>query len=56
MDPAIRNFPVPIGKFGTPPQIAAAVCFLLSPEASFCCGSVLFVDGGTDTMLRPDSY
>lgn len=54
--PAIRNFPVPIGEFGTPTQIAAAVRFLLSSEASFCCGSVLFVDGGTDAMLRPNRY
>ena len=40
----------------TADQIAAAVQFLLSPDAAFCCGSVLFVDGGTDAMLRPDSY
>lgn len=54
--PAIRNFPIPLGDFGSPDQIAAAIVFLLSPEASFCCGSVLFVDGGTDALLRPDEY
>ena len=54
--PAIRNFPIPLGDFGDPDQIAAAIVFLLSPEASFCCGSVLFVDGGTDALLRPDDY
>jgi NAD(P)-dependent dehydrogenase (short-subunit alcohol dehydrogenase family) len=54
--PAIRNFPIPLGDFGTPDQIAAAIAFLLSPDASFCCGSVLFVDGGTDALLRPDDY
>ena len=54
--PAIRNFPIPLGDFGTPEQIAAAIVFLLSPEASFCCGSILFVDGGTDALLRPDNY
>lgn len=54
--PAIRNFPIPTGEFGTADQIAAAVQFLLSSDAAFCCGSVLFVDGGTDAMLRPDSY
>ncbi|MFN8543883.1 MAG: SDR family oxidoreductase [Candidatus Binatia bacterium] len=53
---AIRAFPIPLGGFGTPEQIATAVCFLLGPDASFCCGSVLFVDGGTDAMFRPDSY
>ena len=54
--PAIRNFPIPLGDFGTPDQIADAIIFLLSPAASFCCGSILFVDGGTDALLRPDNY
>jgi NAD(P)-dependent dehydrogenase (short-subunit alcohol dehydrogenase family) len=52
----IRAFPIPTGGFGRPEQIAAAVAFLLSPEASFCCGSVLFVDGGSDALLRPNAY
>ena len=54
--PAIRGFPVPLGGFGTTEQIAAAIAFLLGPEATFCCGSVLFVDGGTDALLRPELY
>ena len=54
--PAIRGFPVPTGGFGAPEDIAAAVAFLLGPEARFCCGSVLFVDGGTDALLRGDQY
>jgi hypothetical protein len=28
---------------------------LLGPGARFCCGSVFFVDGGTDALIRPDS-
>jgi NAD(P)-dependent dehydrogenase (short-subunit alcohol dehydrogenase family) len=54
--PAIRNFPIPTGGFGSPDQIAAAIAFLLGPEGAFCCGSVLFVDGGTDAMVRRDTY
>jgi NAD(P)-dependent dehydrogenase (short-subunit alcohol dehydrogenase family) len=53
---AIRSFPIPTGGFGTPDQIAAAITFLLSPDASFCCGGVFFVDGGTDALIRPDTY
>ncbi len=53
---AIRNFPIPTGGFGTPEQIAAVVAFLLGPDATFCCGSVLFADGGTDALLRPERF
>jgi NAD(P)-dependent dehydrogenase (short-subunit alcohol dehydrogenase family) len=54
--PAIRGFPIPLGDFGRPEQIAAAIAFLLGPESAFCCGSVLFADGGSDALLRPDQY
>ncbi|MEM8926136.1 MAG: SDR family oxidoreductase [Actinomycetota bacterium] len=37
---------VPLGRFGTPEEIAAAASFLLSDEASFITGTELVVDGG----------
>ena len=51
---AIRNFPIPTGGFGTPDQVAAAIGFLLGPDAAFCCGTILWVDGGTDALFRPE--
>jgi 3-oxoacyl-[acyl-carrier protein] reductase len=36
----------PLGRFGTPEDVAAAVRFLCSEEASFITGEVLLVDGG----------
>ena len=36
----------PLGRFGTPEDIAGAVRFLCSDEAAFITGEVLLVDGG----------
>ncbi len=36
----------PVGRLGTPEEIAAAYVFLASPEAGFINGAVLSVDGG----------
>ncbi len=38
---------VPAGRFGTPEEIAAAVVFLTSEQASWISGATLEVDGGT---------
>ena len=55
---AIKMFAemTPVGGSAEPEQIATAMRFLLSEEASFICGAVLFVDGGTDAMIRPDTF
>lgn len=37
---------VPLGRFGDPAEMAAAVAFLASEEAGFITGVVLPVDGG----------
>jgi NAD(P)-dependent dehydrogenase (short-subunit alcohol dehydrogenase family) len=40
----------PMGRFGTPDEIAAAVLFLAF-EATFTTGSELGVDGGVSQLL-----
>jgi NAD(P)-dependent dehydrogenase (short-subunit alcohol dehydrogenase family) len=52
----IREFPVPLGDFGDPDQIASVLAFLVSEDAAFVCGSVWFVDGGSDALLRSDDW
>ena len=37
---------IPLGRFGTPADVASAVCFLASDEASYITGQVLAVNGG----------
>ena len=49
-------FPVPVQRPGRPHEIAALLAFLLSPDAGFFCGSVVFADGGTDAAVRSDDY
>jgi 3-oxoacyl-[acyl-carrier protein] reductase len=37
---------IPLGRAGTPEDVAAAVCFLASDEAAYITGQVLAVNGG----------
>jgi NAD(P)-dependent dehydrogenase (short-subunit alcohol dehydrogenase family) len=47
---------VPVGRTAQPADIANVMRFMLSDEASYLCGSVFFVDGGSDAMLRADDF
>ena len=52
----IRAYPIPLGRWGEKTEIAEAVWFLLGPTSSWTTGTVMFVDGGTDALLRGDAF
>lgn len=47
---------VPLGRIGQPKDVADVIAFLLSANASYIAGSVIFIDGGHDALLRPQSF
>ena len=40
---------IPVGRFGTPEEVAAVVKFLVSPEAAYITGEVININGGLYT-------
>lgn len=54
--PLLDLFPIPAGRPGQPDEVAALIAFLLGPDASLLCGSIVFADGGTDALLRADDW
>lgn len=38
--------PIPLGRFGTPEEVAAAAVFLASPEAAYLTGQAILIGGG----------
>lgn len=53
---AVREFVAPLGRAGRPEEIAALVTFLQSEQAQFVHGSVVFIDGGMDAMVRAPRF
>jgi citronellol/citronellal dehydrogenase len=50
---AAMSASVPLGRVGTPEEIAGAVIYLASPVGDFVSGTVLSVDGARDNWMGP---
>ncbi len=54
--PMLDLLPIPMGRKGTAWEMAGVIAFLLSEDASYVHGMMMWVDGGTDAAIRPDRF
>jgi NAD(P)-dependent dehydrogenase (short-subunit alcohol dehydrogenase family) len=45
----------PVGRIGTPEDVATTATFLASDEAAFITGTSLLVDGGRSAVMQDDT-
>ena len=53
--PADHRTDVPLGRMGTPEEVAAVIGFLIGPEATYVTGAVWTVDGGRVVLSTADA-
>lgn len=54
--PMLDLLPIPLGRRGTAAEMAGVIAFMLSEEAAYINGMMMWVDGGTDAAIRPDRF
>jgi NAD(P)-dependent dehydrogenase (short-subunit alcohol dehydrogenase family) len=50
---AIITRTIPLGRRGTPEEMAKGMLFLASDDSSYCLGSELMIDGGMTQLVNP---
>lgn len=53
---SVEALPLPKKRVATADEMAGIIEFMLSDAAEFMQGSIIYADGGTDALLRPDSF
>ena len=51
----LETVPMPLNGVGTPETVAHLIGYLTSMENTHLCGQVVFIDGGSDVVIRGDS-
>lgn len=54
--PFLDLLPIPLGRRGTAEEMAKVIKFMLSEDAAYIHGMMMWVDGGTDAAIRPDRF
>ena len=54
--PYLDLLPIPLGRRGTAEEMAKVIRFMLSDDAAYIHGMMMWVDGGTDAAIRPDRF
>jgi len=49
MDKEALRLQIPVGRFGTPGEVAALIAFLASKDSSYITGEVISINGGLYT-------
>ena len=47
---------IPVGRLGTPDEIANFIGIMLGPAAAFMQGSIVYLDGGNEAAMLPDRF
>jgi NAD(P)-dependent dehydrogenase (short-subunit alcohol dehydrogenase family) len=50
----LQQVPMPLGGVAEPDEVAQLLVWLVSAENRMLCGQVVFIDGGSDVVLRGD--
>lgn len=50
-----QGVPMPLNYYLEPEQVAYLLIWLTGEENSHCCGQVIYIDGGSDVVLRGDN-
>jgi enoyl-[acyl-carrier-protein] reductase (NADH) len=49
-----KSNPMAVKKYAVADEVAELLTFLLSFENHYLTGQIIFIDGGTDIILRPE--